>query len=131
MRFTVSLAILIAAALAAIGLSFWLVRRWIPNAAEKERRRRLQIHLRGRMGDAVITDVSDSNLYYSYAVRGVEYTASQDVSTLEHMLPADPARLVGSVTLKFLPNDPFNSIVVCEEWAGFRQQDAPVLLKGA
>jgi hypothetical protein len=83
------------------------------------------------MGDAVITDVGEGVLYYSYSVRGVEYTASQDVSGLKQMLPPDPEKLIGPATLKFLSRNPFNSIVVCEEWAGFRKQQENNLSKGA
>jgi len=36
----------------------------------------------GKMGDANLLDIRDGLLVYSYAVRGVEYTASQDISGL-------------------------------------------------
>lgn len=108
-----------------------LVRGFKIDPAERERRRRLSIHTRGRMGEAEITDVGDGVLYYSYTIRGVEYTASQDVSALKQMLPPDPAKLIGPATLKFLSRNPFNSIVVCEEWTGLRKQQDNDLPKGA
>jgi hypothetical protein len=90
-------------------------------AAQRERRRRETIHRNGRMGDAYIIDVRDSVIYYSYELRGVAYTTSQDASDFRGRLPADSSLLVGPVGIKYLPGDPANSIVICEEWNGLRQ----------
>ena len=54
---------------------------WI-SPQERERRRRAGLMAHGKMGDATLVEVRDSLLFYSYAVRGVEYTASQDVAPL-------------------------------------------------
>lgn len=88
--------------------------------AERERRRRLEVARRGRMRDGVVTDVVDNTIYFSYSVMGVEYAASQDVSGLRGYLPADLSAVIGPVTLKYLPANPANSIVACEEWCGLR-----------
>ena len=72
------------------------------------------------MGDATITDVRDRVLYYSYQVRGVAYTASQDVSPLLERLPGDLSMLIGPSGLKYDPRNPANSILMCEEWSGWR-----------
>jgi hypothetical protein len=85
---------------------------------KRERKRRLSVNRSGRLGDALITEVSESVIYYSYSVRGVQYTASQDVSGLK--LPGDPERLIGVANLKYAPKNPANSILVCEEWSGLR-----------
>jgi hypothetical protein len=53
----------------------------------------------------------------------VEYTASQDISKLRDRLPEDPQTWIGPVTIKYLPRNPANSIVVCEDWSGFRQNN--------
>jgi hypothetical protein len=95
------------------------------------RLRRLTVNRSGRMGDAMITDVSDEILFYAYSIRGVEIAASQDVTTLREFLPADFSTLVGPVTLKFMPKNPFDSIVICEEWSGFRKTQTPFVQKGA
>jgi hypothetical protein len=95
-----------------------------PTPEERERIRRLTVNRHGRMGDGSITDFTGESLYYSYRVRGVEYMASQDVSTLHDRLPTDPSILIGPVTLKYLPTKPVESIVVCEEWSGFRTKEA-------
>lgn len=87
---------------------------------ERERRRRLDVSRRGRMGDGVVTDVIGDTIFFSYFVRGVEYAASQDVSGLRAYLPAEPSAAVGPVTLKYLPANPANSIVACEDWCGLR-----------
>jgi hypothetical protein len=131
MRSPVFLAVLSGVAVLSVVVGIRLVRSFKIDPAERERRRRLSIHTRGRMGEAEITDVGDGVLYYSYTIRGVEYTASQDVSALKQMLPPDPAKLIGPATLKFLSRNPFNSIVVCEEWTGFRKPQDNDLPKGA
>lgn len=97
-----------------------IVLRARPGPAERERRRRLEVSRRGRMSDGVITDVVDETVYFSYSAMGVEYTASQDVSALRDGLPGDLSAIIGPVTLKYLPANPANSIVACEEWSGLR-----------
>ncbi len=86
----------------------------------RERRRRLTVNQYGRLGDALITEVSEHTIFYSYSLRGVVYTASQDVADLRDKLPEDPDRLVGPVSLKYISRNPANSIIVCEEWSGLR-----------
>jgi hypothetical protein len=87
---------------------------------KRERERRLRIHREGRLGDAMITEATEDALYYTYSVRGVQYTASQDIATLRDRLPADPEKLVGVASLKYSSNNPANSILICEEWSGLR-----------
>ena len=40
------------------------------------------------MGDASLVDLRDGHLFYTYDVRGVEYTASQDVTALGQVMPS-------------------------------------------
>jgi len=91
-----------------------------PTPSELERRRRAMINAHGKMGDAQIVEIQGSYAIYSYAVRGVEYTASQDLSALQASLPADPWMAVGAATLKYDPRNPANSIIVSEKWSGIR-----------
>ncbi len=114
------LTLLALAAAALIGLAWWVITRVRLTPAERERRRRLRVNREGRMTDGTVTEIAGSTIYYSYAVGGVEYASSQDVSALAQLLPADPAAVIGPVTLKYLPRNPANSIVVCEEWSGLR-----------
>ena len=66
------------------------------NPEKRERKRRLELHQHGRLGDALITEATDAMLYYSYSVGGVQYEASQDVSGLRDLLPPEPERLIGA-----------------------------------
>ena len=90
------------------------------NPEKRERKRRLELHRHGRLGDALIIEATESMLYYSYSVRGVQYEASQDVSGLRHLLPTEPERLIGSASLKYSSKNPGSSILICEEWSGLR-----------
>lgn len=76
------------------------------------------VNLRGRMVDAEITDVTGDVLHYSYSFRGVDYMASQDVSDLRAQLPRELGLLAGPATIKFMQDNPFNSILIAEEWSG-------------
>jgi hypothetical protein len=90
---------------------------------KRERKRRLSVNRLGRLGDAMVTEATDSVIYYSYTIRGVQYTASQDVTGLREQLPADPDKLIGIASLKYAPNNPANSILICEDWSGLRVRD--------
>jgi hypothetical protein len=107
-------------ALLLIGAGIWLFLNSRQTAAERERKRRLIVSRTGRMGDATIIDVRDCVLFYSYEVRGVAYTTSQDASELKNLLPPETSTLVGPTALKYSSNNPANSIVICEEWSGLR-----------
>ena len=88
---------------------------------EAERRRRVALNATGKMGDATLLEVRDNLVFYSYDVRGVEYTASQDVSTLEALLPEDPSAVNGVVYVKYDSRNPANSMILSEEWSGLRR----------
>jgi hypothetical protein len=108
-------------ALVLIGLGTWALVRVVQATPEKkELRRRLWVHSNGRLGDALLTEATDTTLYYSYTIHGVRYTTSQDISTLKELLPADPGRLVGVANIKYAVRNPANSILLCEQWSGLR-----------
>jgi hypothetical protein len=116
----IGLAIFMFVALLAGGFSLW---RWLhsrPNADEVERRRRETLVRSGKMGDGEIVEVETASIVYSYYVRGVGYTASQDVAALISLLPADQMKLIGPVSVRFDPRNPANSIVLSEQWSGLR-----------
>ncbi len=131
MRAPEELALLSGVAVLAIAAVIVIVWRRRKSPQERERLRRLAIHRYGRMGDAMINEASDGIVYYSYSVRGVEYAASQDISTLKDRIAVDPETLIGPVTLKFMSRNPFNSIVLCEEWSGIRNRESSLFQKGA
>jgi hypothetical protein len=72
-----------------------------------------------------LTECHEDTLYYTYDVRGVHYTASQDISGLRDQLPDAPERLGGMVNMKYAAQNPANSILVCEEWSGLRAAPRP------
>ena len=100
---------------ALIGYRAWLQSRVTPE--ERERQRRAHLVARGKISDAVLVEIRDEHLFYSYGVRGVEYTASQDISRLRQFVPADLST-VGPVSVKYDARNPANSIVVAEKWTG-------------
>ena len=105
--------------IAAICWRAWLMRR--PTAEELERRRRTLLNQSGKMADAMVLDVQEAAIQYSYDVRGVEYTATQDISMLQDRLPSDRLSVAGPAAVKYDPRNPANSIVLCENWSGLRQ----------
>jgi len=113
-----SLATAVAALLAVVGFRWWKASRITPD--ERERRRRAMVVALGKMGDAVIVEIHENLVFFTYSVRGVEYTASQDVSALRDQVPQDLSALL-AVAVKYLPQNPANSVVVSEEWSGLRQ----------
>lgn len=110
--------------MAVLGLTVWLIRRRASTPEKREQRRRLLLQATGRIGDALVTEVSDDTLYYTYTIRGVQYTASQDVTSLRSLLPAEPERLIGMAGMKYSTKNPANSILLCEEWSGLRNVSA-------
>ena len=114
---TVALSVALAVLLTLIGYRLLTSSRVPPD--ERERRRRAVLAAYGKMGDATLLDVQDGVLVYAYQVRGVEYTASQDVSRLVGYLPADLSA-IGPVAVKYDPKNPANSIMLAEEWRGLR-----------
>lgn len=114
------IAVLGVVALFLIGAAVWILIVFRITPERRERKRRLVLHQRGRLGGGIITEANENTIFYSYAISGVAYTASQRIDTLYDHLPSDPERLVGPVSLKYVPNNPANSIVVCEFWSGLR-----------
>jgi hypothetical protein len=117
-----------AGGLLALGVTLWGRRN---NPAERERRRRALVNARGRVTDGVVTDVDvpaagegKGLIHYTYRIGGVEYSAAQDISDLAGAIESDPSKIVGAVNVKYQTRNPFNSIVICEEWSGLRRRAA-------
>ncbi len=119
-REVAGLAVLLCVAGLTCGLGLWRWLRSRPNADELERRRRETLVRNGKMGDGEILEVEAASVVYSYHVRGVGYTATQDVAALTSMLPEDTMRMIGPVSVRFDPRNPANSIVLSERWSGLR-----------
>jgi len=106
-------------------LAIILYRRWRASRVspeERERRRRALLVSRGKMGDAVLVGIREDLIFFSYSVRGIEYTASQDVSALRALVPRDLSALI-AVGVRYMAQNPANSIVVAEEWSGLRYRN--------
>lgn len=86
---------------------------------ERERQRRAMLMARGKMGDATLAEIREDHLFYTYAVRGVEYTASQEVTHLKQYLPGHLS-VDCPVSVRYDPRNPANSIVLSEQWSGLR-----------
>jgi hypothetical protein len=114
---TIALAIVLVILLATVGYRAYQRSRVTPE--ERERRRRAWLVATGKMGDAVLVEIRDTLVFYTYGVRGVEYTASQDVATLSGKVPPELSPN-GAVSVKYDPRNPANSIVCAEEWSGLR-----------
>jgi hypothetical protein len=115
----------LAAALFATGISILLQRRVTPE--RRERKRRFEVNERGRLAEGMVTDVGPDAIYYSYAISGVRYRASQDITHLSKLLPPDPNVLIGPVTLKYAVRNPANSILICESWSGLRVRSKEIV----
>ncbi|HSK43102.1 MAG TPA: hypothetical protein VLA83_04350 [Candidatus Binatia bacterium] len=119
-------------AMAGVGLLFganaWArSRRKSPD--QKERERRMRISEMGRITDGTVIDVNEMQtngsgelqlLIYHYDVAGVSYEASQDVSSLRHMVDLHSCRAGLMTSIKYDPGNPGNSIVISENWTGLR-----------
>lgn len=111
--------------LAVLALVIWLIRRR-KSPDEMERERRLHVHAIGRMieGQIVEGEIFGPQssgrilLCFRYHAAGVEYTAAQDVTTLAHLFTQENCIPGRPATVKYDPQNPSNSIVVCESWTG-------------
>lgn len=122
---TAFLAVL-AVAVAVLSLLLLVLRRR-NTPEERERRRRLQVNRRGRLTSGLVLEVEEAEdssvprlLHYTYRIGAVEYSAWQDVETLSETVGSDPKGVVGPASVKYHQKNPYNSIVVCEDWSGLR-----------
>jgi hypothetical protein len=120
---TLALAAVLLALGALAGYRKWIGSRITPE--ERERLRRTALAGRGKLGDASLVEVRGEMVLYSYAIRGVEYIASQDVSSLHEYLP-DEDSLSGPVWIRYDPKNPANSIILAENWTGLRTRSQGV-----
>jgi hypothetical protein len=112
-----ALAGVLAIVVALSGYREWKRSRIAPE--ERERRRRSDLVAYGKMSVAMLVEIRDDLLFYSYDVRGVEYTASQDVSMLKQQMPTDFST-IDAVSVRYDPKNPANSIILAEQWSGLR-----------
>ncbi len=99
---------------------------------EIERQRRHELVLTGRIIDGTVLDISDLSPYesgrqdgmqlilYKYAISGVSYECSQDVTHLKETVDLDEIRVGFPCSVRYDTRKPENSIVVAEDWTGLR-----------
>jgi hypothetical protein len=114
----------IAAALVATAV--WLAVRRRETPESLERKRLAALRASGRLGDALVTDVNENELFYTYTMRGIQYSTSQNVSLFRDRLPENLEVLIGSQGMKYSTKNPTDSMLICQEWSGLRVS-APVV----
>lgn len=133
---------IVAGAITVIGVATYVLTRRRPTAEEIERERRELLARSGRITDGTIMDTmitevrnaavsapevstsGDSSaptpqiIVYNYRIAGVTYECAQDVTTLAEYVHGIRTDL--PVQVRYLPQNPANSIVVAESWSGLR-----------
>jgi hypothetical protein len=113
-----------------------------PTAEELERQRRELLARSGRITDGTIMDTMITEartaavsvpemapqantmaptpqiIVYNYRIAGVTYECAQDVTTLAEYVHGIRTDL--PVQVRYLPQNPANSIIVAESWSGLR-----------
>jgi hypothetical protein len=125
-----------------IGIVAYVMTRRKPTAEELERERRELLARSGRITDGTIMDTmiteartaaisvpetsvqADNTastpqiIVYNYRIAGVTYECAQDVTTLAEYVHGIRTDL--PVQVRYLPQNPANSIIVAESWSGLR-----------
>jgi HAMP domain-containing protein len=113
----VTLVVILVVSFAILAYRAW--RRSRVTAEERERRRCARLVATGKINDAMLVEIRENLVFYSYLVRGVEYTASQDIGRLVDQAAVDFSG-ISAMSVKYDARNPADSIVVGEEWSGLR-----------
>ena len=113
----VALAVVLVLALATLVYRAWLRSR--VTVEERERRRCAWLVVTGKITDAMLVEIRENVVFYSYLVRGVEYNASQDLARLVDLTALDFSG-ISAMSVRYDARNPANSIVAAEEWSGVR-----------
>jgi hypothetical protein len=121
-----------AAGLCIGGVVTYMARRKRPTDEELELLRRQELVQSGRIIDGTVIDISDLDphesgrpnglqlILYKYAIAGVCYECSQDVTNLRAYVNIYDCHLGFPCSVRYDPHRPINSIVVAENWSGLR-----------
>lgn len=134
---SIRIALTLAASTAGIFAAGWFLvvirRRRRRTPEELERLRRLDVNRRGRIASGEILDLMETApgvmaclAAYRYDVTGVTYQATQDLSALPAVLELVRRRVGRTVSVKYDPRIPANSILACEEWSGVPQAESKI-----
>ena len=116
-----------AGALGLLAGAVLLLRSRRKSAAEREQERRLAVNATGRITDGVLVEpdpapsdgqTTSGLVFYRYSAKGMEYSAAQDLSTLSHLTPPRSYIPGAPVQVKYNPQRPSDSIILCEQWSG-------------
>lgn len=122
-----------AAVLLALAITVLLAKHWRRqnDPDDRERERRLSVNQFGRITSGEVVDIVDKELapngvlrryiHYRYSVGTVEFAASQDVTMIADLVGDDPRGVVGPVAVKHHQKNPYNSIIICEDWSGLER----------
>ena len=135
------------AALALVGIIFWLRRKPI-DPDEIERQRRAFLNRVGRIVEGQVLEIVDHArdshaekpaavlvknkppspgvaangtqklLYYTYSISGITYETAQDVTGLEERLHLTRVAAGQTASVKYDPSNPSNSILLADDWSG-------------
>lgn len=90
-----------------------------PTPEDKERARLDALLKNSRSIEGMLTETTESLLFFTYEVRGVTYHAAQDVSVIEGVDASRYSELLGPVTVRYSNTNPANSMVLSKNWSGF------------
>ena len=122
-----------AAVLLALATTVLLAKYWRRqnDPDDRERERRLSVNQFGRITSGDVVDIVDKELapngvlrryvHYRYSVGTVDFAASQDVTMIADLVGDDPRGVVGPVAVKHHQQNPYNSIIICEDWSGLER----------
>jgi hypothetical protein len=136
------IAAIVAGVATAAGVATYVLTRRKPTPEEIERERRELLARSGRITDGTIMDtmitearnssasvpemsspadnpiLTPQIIVYNYRIAGVTYECAQDVTTLAEYVHGIRTDL--PIQVRYLPQNPANSIVVAESWSGLR-----------
>ncbi|MGC2764872.1 MAG: hypothetical protein WB607_05155 [Candidatus Acidiferrum sp.] len=130
----------------AIGLIVFAFVRPSVDPEEAERKRRLHLNHIGRIAEGQVVDLTESAaepaeerrgilpsrtrplpdtrprhmVSYSYSISGVTYHTAQDITGLESQIRFDQLMAGQQASVKYDPSNPSDSILVADDWSGFR-----------
>ncbi len=113
----------------AAGGAWWLHTRKRPTADELEAERRSMVLTYGRIVDGYLLDgfqmagedgSTRDMLVYQYEISGVSYECSQDITALSALVNAAEVKLGMPCSIRYMPGNPGNSILIAERWSGLR-----------
>ena len=132
LRLTLTLAASAGAVFATAGIVV-RIRRWRRRSPEElERLRRLEIYRLGRITTGQIIDLTEPEagkpgarlVVYKYEIASARYEVAQDIAALPAVVALAKRRIGRTVSVRYNPRVPTNSIIACEEWSGVPEAES-------